>query len=135
MGDATDASPTGAVESARMPPSTEAEKVRRELLAVHGDTPETRRLAETAAAFWARAEAAHALVEQEGLLLVNRTGTFTHPAVSIEKNARLGFLTAVRALRQQPKRTKLGGPTAAERLPRTPKPSHVTRKFLTSITP
>jgi hypothetical protein len=97
-------------------PVAEADQVRRELLRVHGVTPETSRLAETAAAFWAQAAAAHALVEQQGLLLTTPHGVFTNPAVTIERSARLGFLTAVRALRQGPKRLKVGRPMMGEAL-------------------
>jgi hypothetical protein len=92
-----------------------ARKVYRDLLRTHGDTPETRHIAEAAAIFWQRAEAAAATVASEGLVITNAKGTFPHPAVSVERNSRLGFLTAVRALRQQPKYAKVGRPTAQDK--------------------
>jgi hypothetical protein len=98
------------------PVTVAAARVRAELLREHGTTPEVRVLCDMAAAFWRRAEQARALVEVEGLTITNAKGTFTHPLVTVEKNSRLGFLTAVRALRQRPKRTKIGAPTYAERL-------------------
>ena len=82
---------------------------------VHGDTPETRRLAEVAAGFWQRATEAGARVEAEGLTITNAKGTFRNPALQVEQQSRLGFLTAVRALRQKPKYEKVGRPSASDR--------------------
>jgi hypothetical protein len=93
-----------------------ADQVFQELLATHGDTPEVRRLAETAAAFWAQAETAHAIVAAEGLVVTNSKGTFVHPAVTVEKCARQGFLATIRTLRARPKRDKLGRPGMGEQL-------------------
>ena len=94
---------------------SEADQVRAELLAEHGDSPEIRRVVDQAVCFLLRAEEAHAaLVAHGGLTITVKAGTFVHPLVSVERTARLGFLTAIRALRQKPKRTKLGRPGVGE---------------------
>lgn len=96
----------------------EARRVQKELVKAYGDTPDIRRLAETAAQLWQRAEAAAATVDAEGLVITNKKGTFTHPAVTIERTSRLGYLSAVRAIRQQPKYTKIGRPSKSDAIAR-----------------
>ena len=99
-----------------MPPGQRPTRSRHEvLLAEHGDSPEIRRIVDQAVAFLARAEEAHAaLVAHGGLTIQTGKGVFPHPAVTIERTARLGFLTAIRALRQKPKRHEAGRPGLGE---------------------
>ncbi len=92
-------------------PLSEADQVRAELLAEHGTSPEVRRIVDQAIEFLARAAEASAALAAHGALTIQTSkGLFPHPAVGIERNARLSFLTAVRCLRQRPKRAKQGRP-------------------------
>ena len=95
--------------------SLEAQRVRKELIRTYGDTPDLRRLAEVAALSWQRAEEASALVQAEGMTLTTGHGTVAHPAVTIERVSRLAYLSAVRALRQEPRHTKIGRPAKTDR--------------------
>ena len=49
-------------------------------------------MAETAALCWQRAREAGEKVHAEGLTITNSKGTFTHPAVTIERPSPLAYL-------------------------------------------
>lgn len=103
----------------------EAHQVRLELIRVHGDSPDVKRLAEIAAQCWQRATEASARVDAEGLTVTTRKGgVFTHPAVTIERTSRLAYLSAVRAIKQGPKYPKVGRPAKTDAITRRFFPEH-----------
>lgn len=109
----------------------EAEQVARDLRQKFGaGDPEIARLIEQAAACWRRAREAADLIAEMGLVLAGPQGPVRNPACAIEADARRTFSTYIRCLRDGVKRTKIGGPTVSERLPKTPTPTHVVRTYL-----
>jgi hypothetical protein len=99
------------------------------------EDPELGRLIQQAVACWRRALQAGDVVAALGLVLQGPQGAVRNPAVAIEAEARRAYGYFVQRLRDGVRRTKIGGPTVSERLPRTPTPSHVARTYLQAVTP
>ena len=75
------------------------------------------------------------MIRSLGLVLAGPQGPIRNPAVAIEAEARRAYGYFVQRLRDGVRRTKIGGPTVSERLPRTPKATHVTRTYLAAVAP
>ena len=92
--------------------------------------PEVERLIDEAVGCWRRAREAEQIIREQGLLIAGLHGPVRNPAVAIEEAARRTFGYFIRCLRDATRRTKIGGPTVSERLPKTPTPTHVVRTYL-----
>ena len=101
------------------------------LLQHYGREPETLELIASAGVLWRRGREATTRLDAEGLTVQVGRGLFKHPLVTVEREARLGFLAILRALEERSRRRKIGGPTRVEQLTRPPALSRRARKYLT----
>lgn len=97
--------------------ATECAQLERALLRIYGDTAETQVVVDVAVRWHRRLLEAQEVIRREGMFIVAERGTFKHPAVQIERDCQLGYLAAIRVLRDATRRTKIGGPSRLERLP------------------
>ena len=95
-----------------------------------GDAPEVRTLIRSALVFRRRAQEATRRLDKEGLTIQAGRGTFRHPLVSVEREMRVSFAQTLRALEEQTRRRKTGGPTKVEQLPGAPRVSRRAQKYL-----
>jgi phage terminase small subunit len=75
------------------------ESVRRQLRALAPSAPDVEGLVEIAVQAWERAQAARALIAEEGLVIEVRQGRVPHPALRAERDAYATYLAAARILR------------------------------------
>jgi hypothetical protein len=96
----------------------------------YGATPGNQELIATAMLFWRRGREATARLDAEGLTVQPGKGLFRHPLVAVERECRLGFLNAFKALEDLTRRRKAGGPTKADQLPATERARPPARQYL-----
>jgi len=97
----------------------------RDLVEAFGREAPVRPLIEAAVAAYRRQLQAHDEIEARGMFIEGPHGLSAHPAVMLEDRARRSVAHFISCARLASGRTRIGGPTRTEQLPR--KPSTTTR--------
>jgi hypothetical protein len=92
----------------------------RDLIEAFGREAPVRPLIEAAVAAYRRQLQAHDEIEAHGMFIEGPRGLSAHPAVMLEDRARRSVAHFISCARLASGRTRIGGPTRTEQLPRKP---------------